>query len=161
MRTKITAVLIASVLIFTLTGCSSSKKSIDTDTFLDTMEGLGYAARGTGQTDSKADSVRVNSEDNQYNVTCSVFKEKEAAVKLYDDTVTAAKHFAEDDSYDLSVKESGSGNYQKISMNGKTIDVNKYIVYVRVDNVIIVATAKDNGETDIAEINSVIKELGY
>lgn len=161
MRKKMTAVLTATILILILTGCSSNKESIDTATFLDTMEDLGYMQKGTGQSDSKADNVRVNNEDNQYNITCSVFKEKEAAVELFDESLTAAKYFAEDDSYDLSVKESGSGNYQKFSMNGKTVDINKYTVFVRIDNVIIVAAAKDNGEADITEINGVIKELGY
>lgn len=161
MRTNISALLIAAILILTLAGCSSNKESIDFDTFLDTTNDLGYEERGTIQSDNESDYIRVYSEDSNYYVTCLIFKEKDAAIKLFDENEDIAKSFDEDDSNDFQFKEFGSGNYQKFSMNGKTISRLDYMVYVRVDNVIIIAASKNNGETDVAEIDSVIKELGY
>jgi len=46
-------------------------------------------------------------------------------------------------------------------MDGKTVNHLDYMVYVRVDNAIIIAASKDNGKADVTEIDTVIKELGY
>lgn len=161
MRTNISALLIAAILILTLAGCSSNKESIDFDTFLDTTNDLGYEERGTIQSDNESDYIRVYSEDSNYYVTCLIYKEKDVAIKIFDESLEAAKSFEEDGKNDYQFKESGSGNYQKFSMDGKTVNHLDYMVYVRVDNAIIIAASKDNGKADVTEIDTVIKELGY
>jgi len=74
----------------------------------------------------------------------------------------------DDEDFEGKIKKSGSGNYNKLIVNGDFDDEvnefpegNIYAVIYRIEDIIIVVGATDNDKRDIEEVEEVLKELGY
>jgi hypothetical protein len=166
---RIWALVLVSVMIFTLSGCN--KKVLNANDFEDVLEDFDYEVY-TEDNDylpkNQEEKLTANDEDYDYVAYFIEFDEEDDAIDEYEDVLDDVKDAKDDNDYDGSIQTSKSGNYNKCVLKGEFDEQvgqfpegNIYAVMYRIDNIGFIVLALDNDARDVKEVNAIVKELGY
>jgi len=171
MRKWIVYLLAASILVTAIFSASCSKKTPDEDDFQDVMEDFDFYVYEVSESGlSKKIDKRINANDEDYDYVAYYieYDDKDDAKEEFEDLLDDVKDAKDDKDFEGTIKKSGSGNYNKLIINGDFDDpVNEipegkfYGVVYRIDNFALVVGAMDNDKRDIEKVNEILKELGY
>ena len=136
------------------------------------VEELGYFDASEDDAEYLLEGLEESSyaydDDNDYYVIFSEYSDEEDAANVFDNVTDDLKDAKDDDNFDGTNKETQGKNYQKCVINGDFSDSvsifsegNTYMVVFQVEETLIVVMAYDNGKSDIKEVDSIVKELGY
>jgi len=158
------------VLAMSMSVASCGRKVIDGDDFTKIMEDkFDCEVTGFAVYDEMEENRVATSEALGYRIDYRIYEKEETAEDYFENVLESLEDGIEDEDDELegTVKKTGSGNYTKIVFEGeleyddKSRDTEYYIVMIRLDDMIILATAGDTGKSTTKEIGKVIKELGY
>lgn len=170
MKKSILFILVAAILATALLTASCNKKVLDDNDFEDVMDDFDFNVYEVTDGLSKKIDKRINAYDDDYDYVAYYieFDDKEDAEDEFEDMFDDVKDAKDDKDFEGKIKKSGSGNYDKLVINGDFDDpVNEipegkfYGVIYRIDNVALVVGALDNDKRDIEKVDEILKELGY
>lgn len=161
MTKKIIVLVLAFSMILSLAACS--KKPIDYKKFKDVMEDDFDFEVEKGATSKDIDkSYYAVDEDGDFHAEYTLYEDADDAEEEVEDYIEEIEDAIDDKDFDGKVNKSGSGKYQKIIVNGEHDDYGEmYVVVIRSDNMIIMAGTDSTDKKDVAQVNKIIKELGY
>ena len=168
---KPVAVLLIVCLGFSLTACIKGRdidrkndekiEVIEANDFENIMEDLDYTVE-EGDLEKGVDTyLKAYDEDLKYFVAFSEFESEANVMNGFNKIVHDYKDAEEDNYFEGSIKETEDGNFEKAVIKGNYEDTERYVVMVRADNMIIIATVFSTDEDDIKKIDKIIKKLGY
>ncbi len=170
MRKWTVYLLIVSILLAAVFSASCNKKVLDDDDFEDVMDDFDFYVYEVTDGLSKKIDKRINAYEEDYDFVAYYieFDDEEDAKDEFADLLDDVKDAEDDKDFEGKIMKSGSGNYNKLIINGDfDEDVNEipegkfYGVIYRIDNVVLVVAAMDNDKRDIEEVEEILKELGY
>ena len=159
---RILVLVLAFAMIFTLVACA--KKPIDYKKFKDVLEDDKFDFDVTkGSPGKDIDKYYYASdEDGDYFVTYTLYEDADDAEDEIEDYLDEIKDAKDDDEFDGKISESGSGKYKKIVVNGEhEDDGDMYVVIIRSNDMLIMAGTQSTKKRDVAEIDKIVKALGY
>ena len=156
---KFMALGLVLVMGFSLVACG--KKPIDPDDFEEIMEDMDYLVYESEGGKKVDEYWYAYDEDNEYNVSLTIYDDKDDAKDEFEDMLEDIEDAKEDEDFEGTIKKSGMGNYKKVVINGENDGDEAYMVVIRSDNMILLVMASDNGKSDVKEVNKILKELGY
>lgn len=176
------ALFLSACMVFSLAACSNDRDSdrksdreeeeedveaIDVDDFEDVMEDMDYETYEDVGDDNIDTSMYAYDEDYAFFVTFEEYYDEDDAVDEFEDSIDDIKEVEEDGDFEGSIKESGSGNFRKCILKGDfdetsdMFDGEMYVVFVRVDNILISVSTASTDEDAVKTVKKIVKELGY
>ncbi len=162
--------LIVAILATAVLSTSCNKKVLDDDDFEDVMDDFDFNFYEVTDGLSKKIDKRINAYDDDYDYVAYYieYDDEEDAKEEFEDILDDVNDAKDDKDFEGKIKKSGSGNYNKLVINGDfDDDVNEipegkfYGVIYRIDNIALVVGAMDNDKRDIEKVEEILKELGY
>lgn len=161
--------IILLVIAMSLSIASCEKKKIDADDFTKIMEDkLDCVVLTPDKYDNQEEYLIATNKDVGYRIEYVIFSEEKDAKEYYRNNLESLEDGIKDkeDILEGTIKETGSGNYMKFAFKG---EINQsavtsseiYMVMVRFNDMIIIASSKDTSETTTKEVDKAIKALGY
>ncbi|MBN1892028.1 MAG: hypothetical protein JW780_04540 [Clostridiales bacterium] len=161
--------MVVVLLMTTVFASSCSKKVLNDDDFEDIMDDLKFDVYTIKDGLPRKTDKRINAYDDDDFIAYYIeFDDEEDAIDEFEDLLDDVMDAKDDGDFEGKIKKSGSGNYDKLIVDGEfDEDVNEfeegnvYAVIYRIDNIALVVAAMDNDKRDIEEVNEILKELGY
>lgn len=169
MKTLSRMLIALLVIAMSLSVASCEKKMIGVDDFTRIMEDkLKCVVLTPDKYDNQEEYLIATNADVGYRIEYMINTTEQGAEDYFDRNLKSLEDGIEDeeDYLEGTVKKTGSGNYKKFVFKGQfVIDGNVgeeiYMIMVRFDNMIIIASAKDTSEKTTKEVDKAIKALGY
>ena len=153
---KLFALVLVLVMGFSLAACG--KKPIDPDDFEDIMDDLDYNVYEESNPGKKLDEEwYAYDDDYEYVVMLQFYDDKDDAKDEIDDMIEDIEEAKDDKDFDGTIKKSGFGFEEDVD----DFRCEMYVVIIRSDNMILMFAAHDYGQSDVKEVDKVVKELGY
>lgn len=165
---KVTALILAITLTFSLAGCF--KKPITTDAFQEIMEDKDFdVTEGSSEAyayignDFDIDEVFFATEsDPNITLIFIVFGSTDDAKDYFDTSVEYEKELIEDEDLDVKTTLKNSGNYSKFTEKGETdYGYNAYTIFSRIDNTVLILLIEGDSKSDVDEAEAIASKLGY
>lgn len=150
------------VVAMTVSLSSCSKKPVGEDKFRDIMEDK-YGFEITERPLSDGEEQFLLAKRGALDITASfvLFEDEDAAKDDMEETIERIEEDKEEGEFDGTIKKSGSGDFEKVVIEGENSMYDTYEILVRCDNIIIYVFKTLPEKDDVKEVNKIIKDFGY
>lgn len=149
------------VVAMTVSLAACSKKPVSEKKFSDIMEDkYDYEIEDAYKSDGVEEHLRA-SKDVFSTTFYTVYEDKDAAEADMEEAIEKIEQDKEEGEFDGTIKKSGSGDFEKVVIEGENSMYDSYEIFVRCDNVVICVLMTLPDKEDIKEANNIIKDLGY
>ncbi len=91
----------------------------------------------------------------------ALYEDEDTAIENMERKIEITEEAQEEGEFDGTIKKSGSGDFEKVVIEGERSRYDLYEVWVRCDKLIIRVSKDNPDKEDVKKVNKIIKDFGY